>query len=159
MIFSCLNSLHFSRLSFRFVIASLLFFSVCLSVASSSSLFRFCRWDGTVDAVFSTATKGGGDGDVVVEEVTVDGVESVNVEVAGDGRVIAASLAHQNGIAGANDIELVDGDGERDGATPANSASTSCLSAPLQPIDGSASCFGRHQDRNLPWLVVYSSVR
>ena len=96
--------------------------------------------------MLSAATKGGGDGEVVVAEVTGDGIENVDVDVAGDGRVIAVSLACQNSIAGVNDNGLVGGDGERYGDTPANLVSTSCLSTPLQPIDGSASCFGRHQD-------------
>jgi hypothetical protein len=109
--------------------------------------------------VLSATAKGGGDGDLV-EEVTGDGVENDEVELAGDGRVIAASFARQDGTSGANDIGLVDGDGERDGAaSAAEAAPISCLSAPLQTIDRSASCFGRHQGRNLPWLVVHVFVR
>ena len=133
---------------FGFFIASLLFFSGCFSVTSSSFLRRFCFWDGTVDGVFPVAAKEGRDGDLVVKEVNGD-----RVEAAGDGRVILGSLAHQDGIAGATDARVIDGDDERDGATPKEVAPPSCLSAPLQTIDGSASCLGRHQNRNLPWLL------
>jgi len=144
LIFSCLNSLDFARLPFRFFIANLLFFSVCLSVASSSSLCRFCRWDGTIDGLLSAAAKGGGDEYVV----TGDGAEKVDVE-AGDGRVIVASLARQDGIGGANDVGLVNDNGEREGATSAEAAPIPCLSTPLQAIGGSACCFGRHHDQKI----------
>jgi hypothetical protein len=90
------------------------------------------------------AAKEGGDGDLVVEEVVGDGAE-----VAGDGSVVLGSLPRQDGIG----VGTIDGDDERDGATPAKAAPLSCLSTLLQTIDRSASCFGRHPNRNLPWLV------
>ena len=64
-----------------------------------------------------------------------------------------------DGTAEVNDVGLVVGDGERDGGTPAEVTSIFCLSVPLETIDRLASCFGGHRDRNLPWLVVWASVR
>lgn len=54
--------------------------------------------DGIVDGLFFSVEKGGEDGDVVTEEVAGNGVESVQVEVTSDGRVILASLPRQDGI-------------------------------------------------------------
>ena len=140
--------MDFTLFLFGFFIASLLFLSGCFSVPSLSFLRRFCLWDGTVGGVFSVAAKEGGDGDLVVAEVIDDGVEA-----AGDGRVILGSLARQDGIAGAPDAGVIDGDDERDGATSEEAAPPSCISTPLKTIGGLAFCFGRHQNRNLPWLL------
>jgi hypothetical protein len=101
--------------------------------------------DGTVDGVFPVAAEAGGDGGLAVGEVIGD-----DAEVAGDGRVIRGSLVCQDR---GQDIGVMDGDDERDGAVSPGAAPISCLSTPLQTVDGSASWFGRHQSRNLPCLV------
>jgi hypothetical protein len=96
----------------------------------------------------------GGDSDIAVEEGTGDGVESVDFEVTGNGRVTLASLARQDDIAGGKDVGMIDVDDECDGAA----APLSCISALLQTIDASL-LFGGRQDQNLPRLVVWVSFR
>jgi len=66
--------------------------------------------------------------DIVIDEVTGSGVKNVDVELAGDGRVIAASLARQ---AGGNDAETIDGNDEQDGANPAEVVPFVHCSSPL----------------------------
>lgn len=100
-----------------------------------------------MDVYFPRLRMGGGDGNVAAEEMMGDGAERDDVEVASDSRVIVVSLACQGGIAGCNDVGMVEGDDQRDGAAPAEAASTFRLSAPLQTIDRLASYFRGHQDQ------------
>jgi len=65
---------------------------------------------------------------IVVDEVTGEGVTIVDVELAGDGRVIVASLARQ---AGGNGAGIIDSEDERDGATPAEATPFRCPSSSL----------------------------
>lgn len=101
--------------------------------------------DGTIDGVFPVAAEAGGDEGLAVGEVIGD-----DAEAAGDGRVNRRSLVWQDR---GRDVGVMDGDDERDGAASPGATPISCPSTPLQTVDGSTSWFGRHQNRNLPWLV------
>lgn len=77
------------------------------SVTSAPFLRCLCLLDGTVDGLFPVATKEGGNGDLVLEEVIGD-----DVEATGDGSVILGSLVRQDVIAGQKVAGMIDSDVE-----------------------------------------------
>ena len=104
LIFSCQDSLDFSPIFFGFFINSLLFFSFLCSSLSDPRRSLAVFTVAMELAVRCFQWRRG----VVIDQFAGDGIESVDIEVAGDGRVILALLARHGG---GNNVGMVDDDG------------------------------------------------